>query len=101
MEEQQKSLRHRSLKGGLICFNNGSSSLDCLIREVLDLVTLSIEGAMQDGGMVPADMEARRLLEAHPDCQIPFKELRDAIARMAVEKGAGVEFGFRPDEISN
>jgi hypothetical protein len=45
-------------------------------------------------------MEARRLLEAHPDCQIPFKELRDAIARMAVEKGAGVEFGFRPDEIS-
>jgi hypothetical protein len=101
MEDLQKSLRRRSLKGGLICLNSGSSSLDCHIREVLDLVILSIEGAMEDGGMVPADMEARSLLEAHPDCQIPFEELRDAIARMAVEKGVGVEFGFRPDEISN
>lgn len=65
--------------------------------EVLDLVALSVEGAAQDGGMISADMEARRLLDAHPDCQIPFDELRDTIARAAVARGVGVEFGDRSE----
>jgi hypothetical protein len=67
-------------------------------QEVLDLAGLAVEGAAQDGGMIPANMEARRLLDAHPDCQIPFEELRDAIAQLAVERGVGVEFGLRPDQ---
>ena len=64
-------------------------------QEVLDLAALSVEGAANDGGMIPADLEARRLLDAHPDCQIPFEELRDAIARLAVKHDVGVEFGDR------
>ena len=36
-------------------------------QEVLDLAALSVEGAANDGGMIPADLEARRLLDAHPD----------------------------------
>ena len=67
-------------------------------QEVLDLAALSVKGAAQDGGMIPADMEARRLLDAYPDCQIPFDELRDAIARLAFAHGVGVEFGLRPDQ---
>lgn len=70
-------------------------------QEVLDLASLSIEGAAQDGGMIPADMEARRLLDAHPDCQISFEELRDAIARLALARGVGVEFGLRPGQNSD
>jgi hypothetical protein len=34
MEDQRKFVRHRTLKGGRICFNSGSSSLDCLIRDI-------------------------------------------------------------------
>jgi hypothetical protein len=64
-------------------------------QEVLDLAGLSVDGAAKDGGMIAADMEAHRLLDAHPDCQIPFEELRDTIARLAVAKGVGVEFGER------
>jgi hypothetical protein len=67
-------------------------------QEVLDLAALSVEGAAQDGGMIPADMEARRLLGAYPECQIPFEELRDTIARLAIEHGVGVEFGLRPEQ---
>ena len=70
-------------------------------QEVLDLASLSVEGAAQDGGMIPADMEARRLLDAHPDCQISFDALREAIARLAIDRGVGVEFGFRQDQNSN
>ena len=36
MEEQRKSVRHRTLKGGRICFNSGSSSVDCVIRDISD-----------------------------------------------------------------
>jgi hypothetical protein len=70
-------------------------------QEVVDLASLSVEGAAQDGGMIPADMEARRLLDAHPNCQISFDELRAAIARLAIDRGVGVEFGFRQDQNSN
>ena len=70
-------------------------------QQVLDLASLSVEGAAKDGGMIPADMEARRLLDAHPDCQISFETLRDTIAELAVERGVGVEFGFRPGQNSN
>ncbi len=47
--------------------------------------------------MIAADVEARRLLDTNPDCQIPFEELREAIATLAVRRGVGVEFGLRPD----
>ena len=47
-------------------------------QEVLDLASLSVEGAAQDGGMIPADMEARRLLDAHPDCQISLTSYEPA-----------------------
>ena len=70
-------------------------------QEVLDLASLSVEGAAQDGGMIPADMEARRLLDAHPNCQISFDELREAIARLAIDRGVGVEFGIQSDQNSN
>ena len=70
-------------------------------QEIMDLASLSVQGAAQDGGMIAADMEARRLLDAHPDCQIPFEELRDAISRLAVQRGVGIEFGLRPDQDSN
>ena len=70
-------------------------------QEVLDLAGLSVEGAAQDGGMIPADMEARRLLDAHPNCQISFDELREAIARVAIDRGVGVEFGIQSDQNSN
>jgi hypothetical protein len=70
-------------------------------QEVLDLAALSVEGAANDGGMIPADMEARRLLEAHPDCQISFEELRDVIAQLAIDRGVGVEYGLRPGQNSN
>ena len=70
-------------------------------QEVIDLVVLSVAGAAQDGGMIAADTEARRLFDAHPDCQIPFEELRDTIAEIAVAHGVGVEFGFRPPQNSN
>jgi hypothetical protein len=82
------------MKGGAMALKAKSVAR----QEVLDLATLSVEGAAQDGGMIPADMEARRLLDAHPDCQIPFEELRDAIARLAIDHGVGVEFGDRSDE---
>jgi hypothetical protein len=70
-------------------------------QEVLDLASLSVEGAAQDGGLIPADMEARRLLDAHPDCQIPFDELRACIARLAIDRGVSVEFGIRSGRNSN
>jgi len=69
--------------------------------EVFDLAALSVKGAAEDGGVVAADMEARRLLDAHPYCQIPFDELRDTIARIAVKRGVGVEFGHRKVKSSN
>ena len=34
MGERRKSIRRRTLKGGRICFNAGSSSIDCLIRDI-------------------------------------------------------------------
>ena len=64
-------------------------------QEVLDLASLSVVGAAQDGGMIQADMEARRLLDANPDCQMSFEDLRDAIARMAIKRDVSVEFGLR------
>ena len=38
--------------------------------EALDLAALAVEAAAQDGGMIPADLEARRLLDANPDCPL-------------------------------
>jgi hypothetical protein len=70
-------------------------------QEIWDLASLSVEGAAQDGGMIAADMEARRLLDAHPECQISFDELRACIARLAIDRGVSVEFGVRSDESSN
>jgi len=64
-------------------------------RQVLDLAALSVESAANDGGMIAADMEARRLLDANPDCQISFEVLRDTIARLALARKVGVEFGLR------
>lgn len=69
--------------------------------EVMDLAVLSVEKAANDGGVVAADTEARRLLDAHPDCQISFDELRDTIARIAIKRGLGVKFGDRTAKISN
>jgi len=69
--------------------------------EVLDLAALSVEAAAQDGGMIATDVEARRLLDTHPDCQMSFEELRQAIAKLAVKRGVGVEFGLRPNETSD
>ena len=34
MGERRKSVRRRTLKGGQICFNGGTSSMDCLIRDI-------------------------------------------------------------------
>jgi len=64
-------------------------------RQVLDLAALSVESAANDGGMIAADMEARGLLDAHPNCQISFEVLRDTIARLAMARGVGIEFGLR------
>jgi hypothetical protein len=69
-------------------------------QELLDLASLVIDGAAKDGGMIAADMEARRLLDAHPDCHISFEQLRESIAQLAVIRGVGVEFGLRPGQNS-
>ena len=37
------------------------------INEVLDLAALSVAAAAQNGGMIAADVEARRLLDANPE----------------------------------
>ncbi len=34
MEARRKFVRHRTLKGGRVCFNNGSTFMDCLIRDI-------------------------------------------------------------------
>lgn len=60
---------------------------------VFDLAADAVIAATQNGGMIAADVEVRRLLDRHPDCQIPFDELRDAIVRRAVLLGVGIEFG--------
>ena len=62
---------------------------------VMDLAALAVFTASRDGGMIAADVEARRILDANPDCQTPFAELRDAIVLMAVKHGVGVQFGQR------
>jgi hypothetical protein len=36
MEERRRSVRHRTLKGGRILFDGGSSSRDCVIRDISD-----------------------------------------------------------------
>jgi len=63
------------------------------VRTVVDLAALAVFTASKDGGMIAADLEARRILDANPDCQTPFAELRDAIVRVAVKHGLGVQFG--------
>jgi hypothetical protein len=63
-----------------------------ILEDLLDLANLSVETAAQHGGMILADVRARRLLDAYIDCPIPFEELRDAIARLAMERGVSVEF---------
>ena len=62
-------------------------------KEILDLAMLSIESAARDGGLLVAHTEARRLLAVYPDCRMSFEELREAIARLAISRGAGVELG--------
>ena len=62
--------------------------------QVLDLAALSVEGAARHGRMIAVDVEARRLLDAHPDCQISFEVLRDTIARLAFARGVRVDFGL-------
>ena len=67
-------------------------------QQLLDLALLSVEGAANDGGLIAADIEARRLLGSNPDSQISFGDLRDAIVRFAMEKRVAVEFGFHAGE---
>jgi hypothetical protein len=67
-------------------------------QQLLDLALLSVEGAANDGGLIAADIEARRLLDSSPDGQISFEDLRDAIVRFAMEKRVAVEFGFHAGE---
>ena len=62
-------------------------------KEMLDLASLSIESAARDGEMLVAHTEARRLLTVYPECRMSFEELREAIARLAVTRGVGVELG--------
>ena len=62
------------------------------VKMVLDLAALAVFAASKDGGMIAAEAEALCLLYENPDCQMPFTELRDAIAMMAVKQGVGVEF---------
>ena len=66
-------------------------------QQLLDLAFLSVEGAANDGGLIAADIEARRLLDSNPDSQISFEDLRDAIVRFAMEKRVAVEFGVHDE----
>jgi hypothetical protein len=66
-----------------------------VLEDLLDLANFSVQAAAQDGGMISVDVRARRLLDAYIDCPIPFEELRDAIARLALERGVGVKFRDR------
>ena len=62
-------------------------------QEMLDLASLSIERAARDGGMMAVDVEAYHILDMRPDSRMSFEELRTALARLAVSRGVGVEFG--------
>lgn len=64
-------------------------------QKVLSLAHLAVQKAARDGGMIPAHTLAVQLLADHPDCPMSFEELRDGIARVAIEHGVGVEFGER------
>ena len=64
-------------------------------QEILDLANLFVKGAARDGGMIAVDPETRHLLDSHPDSEMSFSELHDAIARIAISRGVGIEFGWR------
>jgi len=68
---------------------------------VMDLAAFAVFTASKDGGMIAADVEARRILDENPYCQTPFAELRNAIVLMAVQHGIGVEFGQREPSLSS
>ena len=42
-------------------------------KAVTDLAALAVFTASKDGGMIAADVEARRLLDEYPNCQIPSR----------------------------
>jgi hypothetical protein len=62
---------------------------------VFDLAVDAVIAATRNGGMIAADVEARRLLDGHPDCQIRFDELRDA--NCASGHAASRQHSIRPE----
>jgi hypothetical protein len=67
-------------------------------ESILNLALSAVEHASRNGGMIAAHTEAVRLLNEHPECSMSVDELRDEIARIAMHRGVGVEFGSPPDD---
>ena len=73
-EERRGALRHRTLKGGLIHFNHGRSTISCLVRNLSEhgamLKVESVIGipdeiilGLEDGAKKPARVVWRRANE--------------------------------------
>jgi len=63
-------------------------------KAVTDLAALAVFTASKDGGMIAADVEARRLLDENPNCQIPSRSCGTP-SRQSAQDREGVQAGRR------
>ena len=64
-------------------------------QKLLALAHMAVEKAARDGGMIAAHALATQFLADHPNSEMSHEELREEIARLAIQHGVGVEFGKR------
>jgi hypothetical protein len=84
MEDRRRSSRHKTLKGARIVFNNGSSSLSCIVRDLSDGgAKLELESSLG----VPASFSVYLNLGGDPiECAVTWRH----------EKAIGVRFVNSP-----
>ena len=64
-----------------------------LRQHMVELVRLAVDGVAEKGGLIHADVHARRLLAENPGSPMSHAELSREIAAYAVIRGVGVELG--------
>ena len=69
-------------------------------RQALAGAIVAVTKAARDGGVMFVDRHAQRLLSEYPDCGMSFAELREELARLAVQQGVNVEFGVSSATVS-
>ena len=70
-----------------------SKNPDYSRRQALAGAIVAVAKAARNGGMISIDLRAQRLLNEYPDCGLSLAELREELARLAIEQGVGVRFG--------